>query len=134
MALEEELQKGEAKMEASKKEEEEVKNFDNLTDEQIEAVKEVAASEWWNILLECMKKRVENQEKSIIALAKDNCFNAKTEGFSFYEVLGAFIQGMGEMERLLKVITTDPEDVRKAQEVMKNAEAIARGEKVEWVD
>ena len=45
MALEEELQKGEAKMEASKKEEEEVKNFDNLTDEQIEAVKEVAASE-----------------------------------------------------------------------------------------
>ena len=78
-----------------------------------------------------MKKRVENQEKSIIALAKDNCFNAKTEGFSFYEVLGAFIQGMGEMERLVKVITTDPEDVRKAQEAMKNAEAIMRGEKVE---
>jgi hypothetical protein len=24
--------------------------------------------------------------------------------------------------------------VRKAQEIMKNAEAIARGEKVEWVD
>lgn len=132
MALEEELMTANA--EESKKEEEEVKNFDNLTDEQIEAVKELAAWEWWNILLECMKKRVENQEKSIIALAKDNCFNAKTEGFSFYEVLGAFIQGMGEMERLVKVITTDPEDVRKAQEAMKNAEAIMRGEKVEWVD
>ena len=132
MALEEELMTANA--EESKKEEEEVKNFDNLTDEQIETVKELAAWEWWNILLECMKKRVENQEKSIIALAKDNCFNAKTEGFSFYEVLGAFIQGMGEMERLVKVITTDPEDVRKAQEAMKNAEAIMRGEKVEWVD
>ena len=132
MALEEELMTANA--EESKKEEEEVKNFDNLTDEQIEAVKELAAWEGWNILLECMKKRVENQEKSIIALAKDNCFNAKTEGFSFYEVLGAFIQGMGEMERLVKVITTDPEDVRKAQEAMKNAEAIMRGEKVEWVD
>jgi hypothetical protein len=38
---------------------------------------------------------------------------------------------MGEMERLVNVIIQDPEDVRKAQEVMKNAEAIARGEKVE---
>jgi hypothetical protein len=38
---------------------------------------------------------------------------------------------MGEMERLVKVITTDPEDVKKAQEAIKNAEAIMRGEKVE---
>ena len=41
MALEEELMTANA--EESKKEEEEVKNFDNLTDEQIEAVKELAA-------------------------------------------------------------------------------------------
>jgi hypothetical protein len=33
---------------------------------------------------------------------------------------------MGEMERLVKVITTDPEDVKKAQEAIKNAEAILR--------
>ena len=131
MALEEEIMT--ADKEAEKKEEE-VKNFDNLTDEQIEAVKELAASEGWDILLNCMKKRVEKQDENILALAKDNCFNAKTEGFSFYEVLWAFTQWMGEMERLVKVIIQDPEDVRKAQEAIKNAEAIMRGEKVEWVD
>ena len=132
MALEEEIMT--ANEAAEKKEEAEVKNFDNLTDEQIEAVKELAASEGRDILLNCMKKRVEKQDENILALAKDNCFNAKTEGFSFYEVLGAFTQGMGEMERLVKVIIQDPEDVRKAQEAIKNAEAIMRGEKVEWVD
>lgn len=132
MALEEELMTAEKK--AEKKEEVKEQNFDNLTDEQIESVKELAQSAWWEILLWCMKKRVENQEKNIIALAKDNCFNPKTEGYSFYEVLGAFTVGMGEMERLVNVIIQDPEDVRRAQEIMKNAEAIARGEKVEWVD
>ena len=132
MALEEEIMT--ANEAEEKKEEAEVKNFDNLTDEQIEAVKELAASEWRDILLNCMKKRVEKQDENILALAKDNCFNAKTEGFSFYEVLWAFTQGMGEMERLVKVIIQDPEDVRKAQEAIKNAEAIMRGEKVEWVD
>ena len=35
------------------------------------------------------------------------------------------------MERLVKVIITDPEDVKKAQEAVKNAEAILRGEKVD---
>lgn len=134
MALEEEIMTANEAAEEKKEKEEEVKNFDNLTDEQIAAVKELAAWEGRDILLNCMKKRVEKQEESIIALAKDNCFNAKTEGFSFYEVLGAFIQGMGEMERLVKVIIQDPEDVRKAQEAIKNAEAIMRGEKVEWVD
>ena len=35
------------------------------------------------------------------------------------------------MERLVKVLTADPEDIKKAQEAIKKAEAIARGEKVE---
>lgn len=131
MALEEELMTAETEQEKTEVEE---KNFDDLTDEEIEQVKELAQSAWWEVLLKCMKKRVKKQEESIIVLAKDNCFNAKTEGFSFYEVLGALIQGMGEMERLVKVITTDPEEVKKAQEAIKNAEAIMRGEKVEWVE
>lgn len=131
MALEEELMTADKEQEETEVEE---KNFDDLTDEEIEQVKELAQSAWWEILLKCMEKRVKKQEESIIVLAKDNCFNAKTEGFSFYEVLGALIQGMGEMERLVKVITTDPEDVKKAQEAVKKAEAIMRGEKVEWVD
>ena len=41
---------------------------------------------------------------------------------------------MGEMERLANVLTTDPEDVKKAQEALQKAEAIMRGEKVEWVE
>ena len=129
MALEEELMQAN---EATENEEEvEQKNFDDLTDEEIEQVKELAQSAWWEILLRCMKKRVEKQDENILVLAKDNCFNAKTEGFSFYEVLWAFTQGMGEMERLVKVIITDPEDVKKAQEAVKKAEAILRGEKVD---
>mgnify|MGYP007119870762 CR=1 FL=1 len=127
MALEEEIMK--ADQEAAKEEEKETKNPDDLTDEEIESVKELEASAWWEVLLKCMKKRVEKQDENILVLAKDNCFNAKTEGFSFYEVLWAFTQGMGEMERLVKVITTDPEDVKKAQEAIKNAEAIMRWEK-----
>jgi len=126
MALEEEIMTADQE---SEKEEVEQKNFDDLTDEEIESVKELEASAWWEVLLKCMKKRVEKQDENILVLAKDNCFNAKTEGFSFYEVLWAFTQGMGEMERLVKVITTDPEDVRKAQEALKNAEAMMRGEK-----
>lgn len=131
MALEEELMT--ANQEAEKEEVKE-KNFDDLTDEEIDSVKELAQSAWWEVLVKCMKKRVEKQDENILVLAKDNCFNAKTEGFSFYEVLWAFTQGMGEMERLVKVIIQDPEEVRRAQEVIKNAEAIMRGEKVEWVD
>ena len=128
MALEEELMQAD---EATKEEEVEQKNFDDLTDEEIEQVKELAQSAWWEVLLKCMKKRVEKQDENILVLAKDNCFNAKTEGFSFYEVLWAFTQWMGEMERLVKVIITDPEDVKKAQEAVKQAEAILRGEKVD---
>ena len=128
MALEEELMQADT---AEETKEVEQKNFDDLTDEEIEQVKELAQSAWREILLKCMKKRVEKQDENILVLAKDNCFNAKTEGFSFYEVLWAFTQGMGEMERLVKVIITDPEDVKKAQEAVKKAEAILRGEKVD---
>lgn len=131
MALEEELMT--ANEEAEKKEEV-TKNPDDLTDEEIDAVKELILMPWWEVLKKCMKIRKEKQEENILALARDNCFNAKTEGYSFYEVLGALIQGMGEMERLVNVLTTDPEDIKKAQEAIKNAEAIMRGEKVEWVD
>jgi hypothetical protein len=38
---------------------------------------------------------------------------------------------MGEVERLIKVITADPEEIKKAQEAIQKAEAIMRGEKVE---
>ena len=67
MALEEEL------MTANEQEEKEVeqKNFDDLTDEQIEAVKELEQSEWRKVLLDCMKKRVEKQDENILVLAKD---------------------------------------------------------------
>lgn len=132
MALEEELMK--ADQESEKKEEEETQNPDDLTDEEIEAVKELIAMPWWEVLKKCMKIRKEKQEENILVLARDNCFNAKTEGYSFYEVLGALIQWMGEMERLANVLTTDPEDVKKAQEAVKKAEAIMRWEKVEWVE
>ena len=132
MALEEELMK--ADQESEKKEEEETQNPDDLTDEEIEAVKELIIMPWWEVLKKCMKIRKEKQEENILVLARDNCFNAKTEGYSFYEVLGALIQWMGEMERLANVLTTDPEDVKKAQEAVKKAEAIMRWEKVEWVE
>ena len=130
MALEEELMT----VEEAEKKEEVTKNPDDLTDEEIDAVKELILMPWWEVLKKCMKIRKEKQEENILALARDNCFNAKTEGYSFYEVLGALIQGMGEMERLANVLTTDPEDIKKAQEAIKNAEAIMRGEKVEWVE
>lgn len=131
MALEEELMKAD---EVQQEEEKETKNPDDLTDEEIEQVKELIVMPWWEVLKKCMKIRKEKQEENILVLARDNCFNAKTEGYSFYEVLGALIQGMWEMERLVNVITTDPEEVKKAQEALQKAEAIMRGEKVEWVD
>lgn len=135
MALEQELQQEEAKMDASKKEEKvEEKNFDDLTDEEIEAVKEMAAMPWWEIAKKCMEKRVKKQDENIVVLAKDNCFNPKQDWYTLFEVLWAFTQWMGEMERLVKVITADPEDIKKAQEAVQKAEAIMRGEKVEWVD
>lgn len=132
MALEEDLMK--AEQETAKEKEKETKNPDDLTDEEIESVKELIAMPWWEVLKKCMKIRKEKQEENLLVLARDNCFNAKQDWYSFYEVLGALIQGMGEMERLANVLTTDPEDVKKAQEALQKAEAIMRGEKVEWVD
>ena len=131
MALEEELMNAEAEQSASDVKEEAPKNFDDLTDEQVDLIKELSLSEGWKILLELMKKRVEKQEKDIIVLAKDNCFNPKVDGYTYYEILWAFLQGMWEMERLVNVVTADPEELRKAQEAIQKAEAIARGEKVD---
>lgn len=129
MALEQELQEQSA--EAEKKEEVENKNFDDLTDEEIEAVKELAESEWWKVLLKCMEKRLQKQKDDVIVLAKDNFLNPKPEGYTYYEILWAFMQGMGEMERLVKVLIADPEEIKKAQEAVKKAEAMLRGEKVD---
>lgn len=114
--------------------EEEKKNFNDLTDEEVEAVKELEQSAWWEVLKKCLAKRVEAEEKSIISQLKDWFINPKPQGFTLYEVLWGFIQGMLTVERLVKVITQDPEEVKKAQEAMQKAEAIMRGEKVEWVD
>lgn len=130
MALEEELMNAEAKEEAKAPVAQE-KNPDDPTDEEIEAIKEVMAMPWWEALKRLMKIREEKQKDNIIALAKDNCFNAKTDWFSFYEVLWAFMQGMWEMERLAKVVTADPEEIKKAQEAIQKAEAMLRWEKVE---
>ena len=131
MALEEELMTADKEQAAKEVKEEAPKNFDDLTDEEIDAVKELSLSEWWKILLKCMKKRVEKQEKDLIVLAKDNCFNPKVDGYTYYEILGAFLQGMWEMERLVNVVTADPEEIRKAQEAVQKAEAMLRGEKVD---
>lgn len=131
MALEEELMKEEVK---AAKEAVEKKNFDDLTDDEIESVKELAQSAWWEVIKKCMEKRIEKQKEDIITLAKDNCFSPKPDGYTYYEILGAFIQWIGEVERFIKIITADPEEIRKAQEAIQKAEAIMRGEKVEWVE
>lgn len=126
MALEQEIMEADAKQ--AEAEVKEHKNFDDLTDEEIDAVKELAESAWWEVLKKCMKKRIEKQEKDIIVLAKDNCFNPKVDGYTYYEVLGALLAGMWEMERLVNVLTADPEEIRKAQEAVKKAEEMMTGE------
>lgn len=131
MALEEELMKEELN---TAKETVEWKNFDDLTDDEIESVKELAQSAWWEVIKKCMEKRIDKQKEDIITLAKDNCFSPKPDGYTYYEILGAFIQGIGEVERFIKIITADPEEIRKAQEAIQKAEAIMRWEKVEWVE
>lgn len=132
MALEQELMEADKK--ADKKEGVEQKNFDDLSDEEIEAVKEMAASAGWEIVKKCMEKRVKKQEENLVVLAKDNCFNPKQDWYTIYEVFWAFTMWMWEMERLVKVVTADPEELKKAQEAVQKAEAIMRGEKVEWVE
>lgn len=131
MALEEELMNEES---TEEKVEEQKENYWNLTDEEVEAVKELEQSAGWEVLKKCLAKRVEAEEKSILSQLKDWFINPKPQWFTLYEVLGGFIQWMLTVERLVKVIVTDPEEIKKAQKVMENAEAIMRWEKVEWVD
>ena len=129
MALEQEIQEQEAAMDkknAATKDGN--KNFDDLTDDEIEAVKELEQSAWWEVLKKCMKKRIEKQEEDIVSLAKNNFMDPKKMGYTCFEVLWGFVQWMWEMERLVKVITADPEEIRKAVEALNNMDQ----EAVEW--
>lgn len=130
MALEQEIMEQEAKLdkEAKATATEENKNFDDLTDEEIEAVKELEQSAWWKVLTKCMEKRIKKQEEDIVSLAKNNFMDPKKMGYTCFEVLGGFVQWMGEMERLVKVITADPEEIRKAVEALNQMDK----EAVEW--
>ena len=127
MALEEELMN--AEQESAKEEgTEEDKNFDDLTDEQIEQVKECVAMPWWEVLVKCMEKRKKKQEEDIVVLAKEHFMEPKKFGYSAFEVLWGFVQWMWEMERLVKVITADPEEIKKAVDALQKAES----EMTEW--
>ena len=126
MALEEELMKAEA--EETEAEEKEQKNFDDLTDEEIEAVKELAESAGWKVLQKCMEKRIKKQEEDILVLAKEHFMEPKKLGYTAFEVLWWFVQWMWEMERLVKVLITDPEEIEKAVKAMNQAEK----EMTEW--
>lgn len=129
MALEQEIMEQEAKLDKeAKATEPEEKNFDDLTDEEIEAVKELEQSAWWKVLTKCMEKRIKKQEEDIVSLAKNNFMDPKKMGYTCFEVLGGFVQWMGEMERLVKVITADPEEIRKAVEALNKMDQ----EAVEW--
>ena len=130
MALEQEIQEQEAMLDKAteSKDKEENKNFDDLTDEEIDAVKELAESAGWKVLCKCMEKRIKKQEEDIVSLAKNNFMDPKKMGYTCFEVLGGFVQWMGEMERLVKVITADPEEIKKAVEALNNMDK----EAVEW--
>ncbi len=131
MALEEELMTAD---EESTVEEgtSENKNFDDLTDEDIELVKECVAMPWWEILCKCMDKRKKKQEEDIVSLAKDSFMDPKKMGYTAFEVLGWFVQWMWEMERLVKVITADPEEIKKAVEALQDAEKELTEGKKKW--
>ena len=130
MALEQEIMEQEAKLdkEAKATESKEEKNFDDLTDDEIEAVKELEQMPWWEVLKKCMEKRIKKQEEDIVSLAKNNFMDPKKMGYTCFEVLGGFVQWMGEMERLVKVITADPEEIKKAVEALNQMDK----EAVEW--
>lgn len=130
MALEQEIMEQEAKLdkEAKATESKEEKNFDDLTDDEIEAVKELEQMPWWEVLTKCMEKRIKKQEDDIVSLAKNNFMDPKKMGYTCFEVLGGFVQWMGEMERLVKVITADPEEIKKAVEALNKMDQ----EAVEW--
>lgn len=120
MALEEELMNAEAK--SNVKEEEETKNPDDLTDEEIESVKELVQLPWWEVLTKCMDKRKKKQEEDILVLAKEHFMEPKKMWYTAFEVLWGFVQWMWEMERLVKVITADPEEIKKAVEALNQME------------
>lgn len=124
MALEQEIQEQEAKLDKMAKatEKEEDKNFDDLTDEEIEAVKELEQSAWWQVLKKCMEKRIKKQEEDIVSLAKNSFMDPKKMWYTCFEVLGGFVQWMGEMERLVKVLTADPEEIKKIAETLNKME------------
>lgn len=128
MALEEEIMN--ADKESAKEEvKSENKNFDDLTDEDIELVKECVAMPWWEVLCKCMEKRIKKQEEDIVSLAKDSFMDPKKMGYTAFEVLWGFVQWMWEMQRLVKVITADPEEIKKAVEALQEAEKELTGEK-----
>ena len=131
MALEEELMTAdeESTVEETKSEN---KNFDDLTDEDIELVKECVAMPWWEILCKCMEKRKKKQEEDIVSLAKDSFMDPKKMGYTAFEVLWWFVQWMWEMERLVKVITADPEEIKKAVEALQDAEKELTEGKKKW--
>lgn len=128
MALEQELQEADAKQAQAQAQEAETKNFDDLTDEEIESVKELVTLPWWEVLEKCMEKRIKKQEEDIVSLAKNNFMDPKKMGYTCFEVLWGFVQGMWEMQRLVKVITADPEEIRKAVEALNKMDQ----EAVEW--
>ncbi len=126
MALEQELQEAESK--EVKAEEMEEKNPDDLTDEEIEQVKELVAMPGWEVLCKCMDKRIKKQEEDIVVLAKEHFMEPKKLGYTAFEVLWGFVQWMGEMQRLVKVLTADPEEIKKAVEALNQMEK----ELTEW--
>ena len=127
MALEEELMIAEAAAWVTETEEK-TKNPDELTDEEVEQVKEMVAMPWWEVVCKCMEKRIDKQEDDILVLAKEHFMEPKKMGYSAFEVLWGFVQGMWEMQRLVKVITADPEEIRKAVEALQQAEAELTGQ------
>lgn len=128
MALEEELMKANEGKELDEDVTVKEENPDELTDEEIEQVKELVALPWWEVLCKCMKKRIDKQEKDLLVLAKEHFMEPKKFWYTAFEVLGGFIQWMWEMERLVKVLTADPEELKKAMEEMQKAEK----ELTEW--
>lgn len=125
MALEQEIMEADAKAEVEVKEEQ---NPDDLTDEEIEAVKELEQSAGWKVLCKCMEKRKKKQEDDILVLAKEHFMEPKKLWYTAFEVLGGFVQWMWEMERLVKVLTADPEELKKAVDTLNKMEQ----EHIEW--
>jgi hypothetical protein len=84
MALEEELMTQEAE---AKQLEEKLSNPDDLTEDEIEAVKELKESAGWEVLKKCMEKRVKKQEEDLVVLAREHFMEPKKFGYTAFEVL-----------------------------------------------